>query len=247
MILEVNGIDLHYETAGEGEPLLWLHGFMGSGPDWRYIFKDPPVGYRLIAPDLRGHGASTNPAGTFSFQQFADDVLALLRHLKVDRVKAVGLSGGGITLLHMATADPSRISAMVVVSAPPRFPEQARAIQRQWSPAALSDLEMEQMRKRHTRGQSQIDQLFAQARGFAESYDDVNFTAADLARVTASTLIVFGDSDPLYPVSLAFDLHQAIPRSNLWVVPKGGHGPVFGAAAARFCETALAFLRGDLA
>jgi pimeloyl-ACP methyl ester carboxylesterase len=55
---------------------------------------------------------------------------------------------------------------------------------------------------------------------------------------------VFGDRDPLYPVSLAVELRERIPRSWLWVVPNGGHGPVFGAAAPGFVETALAFLGG---
>ena len=63
-----------------------------------------------------------------------------------------------------------------------------------------------------------------------------------LSTIAANTLIVFGDSDPLYPVSLALDLHAAIPRSRLWVVPGGGHGPVFGDDASRFAETALSFL-----
>ena len=55
----------------------------------------------------------------------------------------------------------------------------------------------------------------------------------------------FGDRDPLYPVSIAFELHRAIPRSYLWVVPNGGHGPIFGDAASHFATTALAFLRGE--
>jgi pimeloyl-ACP methyl ester carboxylesterase len=131
MVLEINGIDLNYEVAGDGEPLLWLHGFMGAGPDWKHIFDEPPAGFRLIAPDLRGHGASTNPSGEFSFRQAASDVRALLRHLGIDAVKAIGLSGGGITLLHMATAAPASIRSMVIISAPPYFPAEARAIQRQ--------------------------------------------------------------------------------------------------------------------
>jgi len=65
MFVGINGIDLHYEIVGDGEPLLWLHGFMGCGADWQHIFKAPPAGYRLIAPDMRGHGASTNPSGSF--------------------------------------------------------------------------------------------------------------------------------------------------------------------------------------
>ena len=120
MVLQVNGVDLHYEAVGEGEPLLWLHGFMGAGPDWKYIFDaGPPAGYRLIAPDLRGHGASTNPSGEFSFRQAARDVWAVLDHLQIERVKAIGLSGGGIALLHLATTAPARVSSMVLVSSPP--------------------------------------------------------------------------------------------------------------------------------
>jgi pimeloyl-ACP methyl ester carboxylesterase len=65
-----------------------------------------------------------------------------------------------------------------------------------------------------------------------------------LSRIAAETLIVFGDRDPLYPVSLAVELYDAIPRSYLWVVPNGGHGPVFHAAAPQFASTALGFLRG---
>jgi pimeloyl-ACP methyl ester carboxylesterase len=247
MVVEVNGGQLHCETAGEGEPLLWLHGFMGAGPDWKHIFKEPPAGFQLIAPDLRGHGASTNPSGEFSFRQAADDMFALLRQLGLDRVKVIGVSGGGIVSLHMATAVPASIESMVIVSAPPYFPAQARSIQRQASESMFGDAEMEMMRKRHRHGEGQIQQLFAHCRAFADSYDDVNFTPPYLATITAQTLIVFGDRDPFYPVSLAFELHAGIPRSYLWVIPNAGHGPVFGNAAPRFAETALSFLRGDWA
>jgi pimeloyl-ACP methyl ester carboxylesterase len=244
MMLDVNGIQLNCEITGTGEPLLWLHGAMGIGTDWRYVFDDPPAGYRLIAPDLRGHGASTNPSGAFTFRQCALDVRELLRRLGIPRVKAIGLSGGGITLLHMATADPGLIESMVIVSAPPYFPPEARAIQRTFSEASLGPEEAARLRERHTQGEAQIQQLFAIARGFAESYDDVNFTPPYLSTIAAETLIVFGDRDPLYPVSIAFDLYRAIPHAYLWVVPNGGHGPVFREAAREFARTALEFIGG---
>jgi pimeloyl-ACP methyl ester carboxylesterase len=245
MVVEVNGVELNYEIIGDGEPLLWLHGFLGAGADWKYVFSEPPAGFRLIVPDLRGHGASTNPSGEFSFRQAADDVEGLLRHLGLNTVKAIGLSGGGITLLHMATAVKTRIESMVVVSAPPYFPAQARALQRQTSDLMFGEVEMDLMRKRHQLGDAQIEQLFAHSRALADSYDDVNFTPPYLATIAADTLIVFGDRDPLYPVSLAFELQAAIPRSYLWVVPNAGHGPVFGVRAPHFVETATSFLRGD--
>ena len=65
-----------------------------------------------------------------------------------------------------------------------------------------------------------------------------------LATITARTLIVHGDRDPIYPVRLALEMYEAIPRSYLWVIPNGEHGTIF-MMAERFNETALAFLRGD--
>src|SRR5579871_2548632 len=100
-IQSINGIDLYYETYGEGEPLLLLHGFMGSGADWGQVFKSPPDGYRSIFPDMRGHGRSTNPLGSFSFRQSGLDMLALLDALRIGQCKAIGVSGGAQTLLHM--------------------------------------------------------------------------------------------------------------------------------------------------
>src|SRR6266850_630175 len=112
MIAQINGCQIAYEVRGDGEPLLLLHGGMGAGADWKYVFPEDPAGYRVFVPDLRGHGSSTNPPGAFTFHQAALDVLALLDQLGIDRVKAIGLSGGGITLLHIATLQPARIASM---------------------------------------------------------------------------------------------------------------------------------------
>ncbi len=147
---------LHYETAGDGEPLLWVHGFMGSGPDWRHVFAQPPEGFQVIAPDLPGHGRSPDP-GRFSFRASAEELLRVLDDLQIQQVKAIGLSGGGIALLHLATLAPDRVAAMVLVSAPPYFPEQARGIQRQFSEAMVSPEEMDAMRARHPGGEQQIE------------------------------------------------------------------------------------------
>ncbi len=247
MDFEVSGYRMHYGLFGDsaGEPLLWLHGWTGSGEDWKYIFKDPPAGFRLIGPDMRGNGASTGFEGKHSFRESAQDMFALLDHLGVRRAKAIGLSGGGITLLHMATQQPDRIEALITISAPPYFPAQARAIQRQFSFASLSEAEKTAMRERSKGGQKQIEWLMEQTQAMAATYGDVKFTPPVLGTITARTLIIFGDIDPLYPVRLAFELRESIPRSSLWVVPNGGHGPVFGPNAVRFGETANAFLRGE--
>jgi pimeloyl-ACP methyl ester carboxylesterase len=244
MIVDVNGCQLAYDVRGDGDPLLLLHGGMGAGADWKYVFPSDPDGFRVILPDMRGHGRSTNPSGEFTFRQAGLDVFALLDHLGIERVKAIGLSGGGITLLHMSTLQPSRVASMVVVSAPPYFPEKARAIQATFSEDMFSEAERRAMRLRHVHGEDQLQALVAQTRRFAVNHQDVNFSPSVLSTITADTLIVFGDRDFLYPVSIAFELHAAIPRSYLWVVPNGGHGPIFGPHTPAFVATATAFLSG---
>src|SRR5262245_43646286 len=121
MKIETGGMELHYDLHGQGEPLLWLHGGFGVGSDWKFVFDGPPDGFQLIAPDLRGHGRSTGAQPLYSFSQAADDVFGLLDSLGVERADVIGLSGGGITALHMATRQPHRVKRMVIVSAPQSF------------------------------------------------------------------------------------------------------------------------------
>lgn len=242
----VNDIEMHYETRGDGEPLVLLHGFSGLGRDWELIFPTPPPGYRLIAPDLRGHGRSTNPGRLFTFRQAALDVLALLDKLGIERYKAIGLSGGANTLLHMTTQQPDRLEAMVLVSGAQYFPAQARKLMALMAPENHTQEEWNFMRTRHPRGDDQIRALWEQCCAFKDSHDDMNFTPPYLSTITARTLIVYGDRDPVYPVELALELYRYIPKSYLWIVPNGGHGPIFGNLRQLCVDTAIAFLGNAL-
>jgi pimeloyl-ACP methyl ester carboxylesterase len=240
----LNGIDLHYEMRGAGEPLLLLHGGTGCHADWAYAGREHfEREYKLIIPDARGHGRSTNPQKTLTHRQCALDTLALLDHLGIERCKAVGVSMGANILLHMVTLQPGRIGAMVVVSPAMYFPEQARAIMAQVTVDRQSPADWEAMRKRHHLGDEQIVGLWEWCHALKDSYDDMNFTSAMLSTIMASTLIIYGDRDPLYPVEMALEMYRAIPKSALWIVPNGGHGPIFFDAAAQFAQTALTFLR----
>src|SRR5262249_6503132 len=125
-LVALNGLEMYFEDRGTGEPLLLLHGGMGIGDDWRHVFPVDPDGYRVIVPDLRGHGRTTNPSKVFTFRQCAADVLALLDHMGIARVKAIGMSMGAKTLLHVATLRRDCVTAMVLVSATPYFPPSLR-------------------------------------------------------------------------------------------------------------------------
>ena len=242
--VEINGFTMYNDVRGDGEPLLLLHGGTGIGADWAHVFPADPPGYRVVAPDLRGHGRSTNPSKHFTFKQCARDVGALADHLGLARVKAIGVSMGAKTLLHLATEQRDRVEAMVLVSATPYFPAQVRTAMAQFDADRLSGKEWDALRARHVHGDDQIRALWEMTRGFATSYDDMAFTPPLLATIAARTLVVHGDRDPLYPVEMAFELYRSIPASALWVVPYGGHGPIFGRQAPQFAEVALAHLAG---
>jgi pimeloyl-ACP methyl ester carboxylesterase len=131
---------------------------------------------------------------------------------------------------------------MVVVSPTMYFPEQARAVMRQVAAADQQPpTEWEAMRKRHRHGDEQIAALWEWQRGMQDSHDDMDFTPPSLGTITASTLIVYGDRDFLYPVEMGVELYRAIPRSALWLVPNGSHVPIFLDGADLFVRTTRAF------
>lgn len=235
------GGEMYYEVHGEGDPLLLLHGFSGSSQDWVSAQGILGARFQLVIPDLRGHGRSTPLEGPFLHREAAGDVLALLDHLGIGAVNGVGISGGGNVLLHMATRQPERVKGMVLVSATPYFPAQARAIMRQY-PDVLPEAQWEMLRAKHAGGDVQVRALLEATRAFAGSYDDMNFTPPLLGTITARTLIVQGDRDPLYPVELSVEMGKAIPEASLWIVPDAGHGPVIGGRWKEFLETAGTFL-----
>jgi pimeloyl-ACP methyl ester carboxylesterase len=72
----------------------------------------------------------------------------------------------------------------------------------------------------------------------------VNFTPDILSSITAKVLIVHGDRDGFFPVSIPAEMHNSIPKSYLYVVPNGGHIPILGKNKSNFTQTALEFLRG---
>jgi pimeloyl-ACP methyl ester carboxylesterase len=262
----VNGVQLYFEIHGSGEPLVLLHGFGGCSQDWAPLIPEWSSHFQLIVPDMRGHGRSSDGdrlsaprigdhrsvtlvggssskdvCAAFRHADAATDILALLDHLGITAVKGLGVSGGGNVLLHLATRQPERVKAMVLVSATSYFPAQARPLMRQY-PDTISEQDWETMRRRHPGGEPQIRALLAGTRSFADSYDDMNFTPPYLSTIQARTLIVQGDRDPFYPVEISVEMYRAIPKSSLWIVPNGGHGPIGGERWPQFVKTSLAFL-----
>src|SRR5580693_1171734 len=157
---KLNGVQLYYELHGAGDPLILLHGFSGCSQDWAPLIAEWSKNFQLIIPDMRGHGRSSNPSATFRHKDSATDIFAMLDHLGVGTFKGLGVSGGGNVLLHLATQQPERVQAMVLVSATSYFPTEARAIMRKYADG-LTAKDWETLRTRHPGGDAQIKALLA--------------------------------------------------------------------------------------
>jgi pimeloyl-ACP methyl ester carboxylesterase len=223
---DVNGMKIYYEIHGEGEPLVLLHGFTMSHTMWEGWIEDFSKSYKLIIPDLRGHGNSTNPSNEFTHEESARDIYGLLDLLKIDKFKAIGFSSGGMTLTHMATMDTSRIQAMVLISSTSFFPESCREILRSVNYESVDENWMNNMKKQHPGGEKQIRSLLTQFNNMAYSYDDMNFTNPYLSTIKSPTLIIHGDRDVFFPVDIPVNSYKSIPTSYLWIVPNFGHSSI---------------------
>ncbi len=126
MRVEVNGIGLNVEVAGEGPALLLLHGFTGSAATWAPFaaFLD---GFRTIAVDIIGHGASDSPAhpARYRMECCVEDLVAVLDRLGVEKAAVLGYSMGGRVALRLALAAPERLWALVLESASPGIDDPA--------------------------------------------------------------------------------------------------------------------------
>ena len=244
-VIHVNGIDLHYVDRGKGEPLLLVHGFGACAADCGSIADALAQDYRLIIPDLRGHGWSTDPASSFSTLRSSDDISALLNSLGLRRVRAIGLSMGGMVLLHLATREPDRISSMVLVGSASQLPDQARAIARGTTMQTLRGVARDMWRSCAVHGEDQMRGLIDRVRSYENDTVDINFSAAQLHTIRARTLIVQGDRDNLFPVETALKMYRGVPNSELWIVPDGGHAPIWGDRTPEFLRVTRKFLNSE--
>lgn len=112
---QINGINIYYETKGEGEPLVFLHGLGSSTKDWETQVEEFSKTHEVITIDLRGHGRSEKPPGPYSIELFADDTSKLLKSLAKIPAHIVGLSMGSAVTFHLAIDHPE-ITKTITIS-----------------------------------------------------------------------------------------------------------------------------------
>ena len=120
--VRVDDVELCCEMAGEGEPLLLIHGLGSCTADWDPQIEFFRQGYRVIAFDLRGHGRSAKPRKGYSIERFAKDTAALLDALETGPAHVVGISLGGMVAFQLAVDAPELVKSLTIVNSGPAVP-----------------------------------------------------------------------------------------------------------------------------
>ena len=120
--IQLDDVELYYREVGTGTPLLLLHGLTLSGLMWTPQIRELSKKYRVVIPDLRGHGKSSVPDRGYSFHNSAIDIKQLFDHLDLQKAHIIGLSLGGAIATEFSVAfTESVISTIVISTMPPHF------------------------------------------------------------------------------------------------------------------------------
>lgn len=255
--ISVNNITMHYVEAGQGSPLLLLHGLGGSHEMWLPIVPELARSHRVIVADHRGHGASDKPGGQYTTRLYADDWLALMEALKLDRAHLLGLSMGGAIAMRLAVEAPHRVHSLILVDTwghpHPEFLAMLRqrleklaagdlaayaeaAIPQVYSPRFIRVNPQAMAEYRARVAKANPDSLRS-AIGACMSHD----MHGALGRIQAPTLVIVGSEDGLVPPFHSEYLQRAIPRASLSVIKGSGHIPHLE-APAEFLQVVREFL-----
>lgn len=251
--VELNGIEIAVSEAGQGaRPLVLVHGFTGHRDDFLERLPELAVERRVLAPDLRGHGASTRTgrAESFDFAQLVDDLRALLDALEIDRCDLLGHSFGGMVSLRFALAQPDRLASLVLMNTAPFAPddydpatfEKAGAIARDKGMGRLQELV-----ERASRADADPDAADRQTGKWAERYwahhrrryremDPAAYGALGaamlgqaslegrLGEIRCPTTVIVGAADSKF-LRGADALAAGIPGARRVTLPDAGHHP----------------------
>jgi pimeloyl-ACP methyl ester carboxylesterase len=229
---DVNGLHLYYETHGDsGPPLILLHGGLGSGEMFGPVLAALATNRRVIVPDLQGHGRTADIERPIDVRLMAGDIIALTKHLGLERPDLVGYSLGGGTAFHAAVQAPELFRRLVIASVylrPDFVHDELRAMQGQIGPDAaelMKDTPMYQLYERVAPRPEDFPRVLGKLG--AVMSEDFDYTE-DFKRLAIPTMLVAADADQFPPKRAAemFELLDGGLRDGGWMHenrPKGGH------------------------
>lgn len=257
-----NGIQLHYESQGRGEPLLLVSGLGYGGWVWRKQTPALASHFQIITFDNRGVGQSDKPDVPYTIPMLAADALGVLDALNVEKAHVLGASLGGMVALQLALDHPARVNRLilcattfggpnVVLPKPEALqfmaqragtPEErfARGMALAFSKAFLASRakEADFIRQEMVKNRQPDEAYLRQA------YAPLGFNVEGrLSQIPHPTLVIAGDQDQAVPVENAKRLAQKLPHASLVLLEGAGH-LCFIEQGDTFNQAVLDFLKG---
>ena len=244
-----DGVKLHYEESGSGTSIVFVHEFAGDCRTWEAQVRHFSRRYRCIAYNARGYPPSDVPVVVerYSQQRARDDILAVLDALGIERAHVAGNSMGGFAALHFGMAYSPRALSLVVAGcgygAHPsqyvQFQSQARELAQTMLDKGMAHVAATyghgpsrlQLKEKDPRGFAEFVRQFSEHSALGSANTMLGYQArrpslydltADMARITAPTLIVTGDEDDAV-LEPSLMMKRTIPTAGLVVLPRSGH------------------------
>jgi 3-oxoadipate enol-lactonase len=238
---KIGGVELAWEEAGQGLPVLLLHAFPLNRGMWEPQRESLAGRYRVITPDFRGHGESEIPPEDSTMERLAEDVRGLLDALGLERVVLSGLSMGGYVAFAFYRRYPERVLALILAdtraSADSEEGRRGRAelaavAEKEGSPAVAEHMLPKLLA---TSTHEQQPQVVAAVRAMIHTTRPAGIARALrgmaarpdsqdlLAKIQCPTLVVVGGEDTLTPPADSETLAKAVPGARLELIPGAGH------------------------
>jgi pimeloyl-ACP methyl ester carboxylesterase len=241
MIANINGIRLAFIDEGQGLPILLVHGFPLSRAIWQPQIEALSKNFRVIAPDLRGHGESEAPAGVYNMNAFADDLVALLEERQCGPVVLAGHSMGGYISFAFYRRYPQKVRGLVLFCTRAGADSEegkagreslAQHAEREGAAAVAAQMLPKMLAAATTASRpdlvahvrqivlaTSINGLAGSLRGMAARPSAVEL----LPKIAAPTLVIAGADDLIIPTQEAETMAQAIPNAQLHLIANAGH------------------------
>jgi pimeloyl-ACP methyl ester carboxylesterase len=261
--VQANGIDIYYETQGEGEPLVLIPYLAADQACYAFQIADYAKDFTCFTVDLRGAGLCSKPEGNYTTELLADDVAAFMQAAGVDRAHVAGLSLGAATGMWLAAKYPERVASLSLHSAWDNSDPFLRAVVEGWRTIAkaldsVTDMVIQGIfpwcftPELYAARPEYIDSLadFVRSRPMPAVGEFLRQSQAVLSHdargvlgtIQAPTLITFGQHDMVTSNRFAAPLTAAIPEAEVVVFENCSHAPIYEDVDG-FNQRTLAFLR----
>jgi pimeloyl-ACP methyl ester carboxylesterase len=253
---KVNGLQIHYRDTGEGPGIVMVHGYTGNSRNWALTVPALRDRFRCVSVDLPGHGLSDRPAdaAVYTLPAMAETVVVAMRTLGIDSATVMGHSMGGMVAGYVVLEHPEVVNSLILVdtSAEPirlegRTRDRARLLEvaREQGMEAAFELTLasgpptDERFVKVWREQFLMTSLDAYL-GCAQGIDGRESLLPRFRGVTTPALIICGEQDAPF-VEPSKHMHEAIPGSELAMIPNCGHTPQIE-TPAEFNRLLLGFL-----